>query len=64
MTNDTTPAQESAGTIEEPDKNISGPHMAEDRYGWKYTFYRCEACGAEATRRSTLAQGGCDCADA
>jgi hypothetical protein len=58
MTTNATPAQESAGTT---DAQISGPHPASDRYGGRYTYFRCEACGVEASQRRTLAQGGCDC---
>lgn len=33
---------------------ISGPHWAEEQYGAVYSFFKCEACGAESVNRADL----------
>ena len=55
MTTDATPAQESAGTTDESETRITGPHPGVDKYGRiDHYFYRCERCGAESVDKDNL----------
>ena len=53
MTTNDSPAQESAGTTDEPTVRITGPHPGEDQYGRiDHYYYRCEHCGAESVDKA------------
>jgi hypothetical protein len=55
MTTDATPAQESAGTTDEPEDRITGPHPGVDKYGrFDHYYWRCTDCGAESVREADL----------
>jgi hypothetical protein len=62
MKSKTTLAQESAGTTDCTDRQITGPHLEFDQYGrpTDATYYRCETCGTEAIHRSDV-ESECEC---
>jgi hypothetical protein len=33
---------------------ISGPHTGVEQYGGTYSYFRCEACGAESVNKQDL----------